>query len=236
LAELADKGTLFLDEIGEIPQPLQAKLLRFLQERRFRRVGGTQDITVDVRIVAATNQDLARLVEDGRFRRDLFYRLNMITIPVPPLRERQEDILMLAQSFLEAANLSFRKCFRDIHPEAAALLTAYHWPGNIRELRNVIERVVLLEEDDLVHPHHLPREITGDRAGAPVAALAVPSLSPECSVERLFPQTLEAVETAYIQAVLGRVNGNKTRAAEILNITRQTLRLRLNGTAGSRHE
>ncbi|MFB3816374.1 MAG: sigma-54-dependent transcriptional regulator [Candidatus Methylomirabilales bacterium] len=224
LVEVGHQGTLFLDEVGEMALPLQAKLLRFLEERRFRRVGGTQDIAVNVRVVAATNRDLAELVQAGRFRKDLYYRLNLIFIPIPPLRERSEDILPLARAFLERANRTAQKAIRGFSPDAERLLTAYAWPGNVRELRNVVERIVLLEHDDVIQPHHLPPEIAGARAVAGPAGF---------DIGALFPKPLAEVERAYIEAVLGRVGGNKTRAAEILSISRQTLRAKLDPRAGS---
>jgi two-component system, NtrC family, response regulator AtoC len=221
LAEVAHKGTLFLDEIGEMARPLQPKFLRFLEERSFRRVGGTQSIPVDVRVVAATNRDLLELVKLGTFRKDLYYRLNLIYIFIPPLRERAEDVLPLVQHFLGQANHLFKKAIRAFSPEAERLLTAYSWPGNVRELRNVVERIVILEQDDIIRPEHLPPEISGARPGP---------LSDRLDIGGLFPQSLEAVEVAYIAAVMKRVGDNKTKAAEILGITRQTLRARLNAS------
>jgi DNA-binding NtrC family response regulator len=218
LAEVAHKGTLFLDEIGEMALPLQAKFLRFLEERRFRRVGGTHDIPVDVRVVSATNRDLLELVRASSFRKDLYYRLNLIYIQLPPLRERQEDILPLMQHFLEQANQMFNKSIRAFSPEAEDLMVSYSWPGNVRELRNVIERITILETDDHILPEHLPPEISGARPTAYAEGLNIGSL---------FPKALHEVEEAYIQAVLKRVDGNKTKAAEILGITRQTLRAKL---------
>jgi DNA-binding NtrC family response regulator len=218
LAEVAHKGTLFLDEIGEMALPLQAKFLRFLEERRFRRVGGTHDIPVDVRVVAATNRDLLALVKSGSFRKDLYYRLNLIYISLPPLRERQEDILPLARHFLEEANQRFKKTIRDFSPEAEHLLVAYAWPGNTRELRNVVERIAILENDEHVLREHLPPEISGGRPAASNKGF---------DVGALFPTPLHAVEEAYVSAVLKHVRDNKTKAAEILGITRQTLRAKL---------
>ncbi len=218
LAEVAHKGTLFLDEIGEMALPLQAKFLRFLEERRFRRVGGTHDIPVDVRVVAATNRDLLELVKEGNFRKDLYYRLNLIYIPLPPLRERQDDILPLAQHFLEQANQMFKKSIRAFSPEAERLLIAYAWPGNIRELRNVVERIAILENEDQILPEHLPPELSGVRPTVPAEGFDVGSL---------YPTPLHDVEEAYVSAVLKRVGGNKTKAAEVLGITRQTLRTKL---------
>jgi DNA-binding NtrC family response regulator len=218
LAEVAHKGTLFLDEIGEMALPLQAKFLRFLEERRFRRVGGTHDIPVDVRVVAATNRDLLELVQAGNFRKDLYYRLNLIYIHLAPLRERPEDILPLAQHFLEQANHMFKKTIRAFSPEAEQLLAAYPWPGNVRELRNVVERIAILENEDYILPAHLPPEVSGMRPAAAAEGF---------DVGTLFPKPLHEVEEAYVSAVLKRVGGNKTKAAEILGITRQTLRTKL---------
>jgi len=218
LVEVGHKGTLFLDEIGEMALPLQAKFLRFLEGRRFRRVGGTQDITVDIRVVAATNRDLTQLVREGRFRKDLYYRLNLIFIAVPALRERSEDILPLARLFLEQASRTARKAIRGFAPEAERLLTRYPWPGNVRELRNVVERIALLENAESIQPQHLPPEIAGE------SALPLPG---RFDIGALFPKPLAEIEAAYIQAVLERAGGNKTRAAEILGITRQTLRSKL---------
>ena len=218
LAEIAHKGTLFLDEIGEMALPLQAKFLRFLEERRFRRVGGTQDIPVDVRVVAATNRDLLELVRTGNFRKDLYYRLNLIYIPLMPLRERPEDILPLAEHFLAQANHLFNKSIQGFTPEVKGMLSGYAWPGNVRELRNVIERIAILESDHLVRSEHLPSEISGSR----------PSAAPDpLDLGALFPRALDEVADLYIASVVKRVGGNKTKAAEILGITRQTLRQRM---------
>jgi len=218
LVELAHRGTLFLDEIGQMSLPLQAKFLRFLEERRFRRVGGTQVIPVDVRVVAASNRDLQELVQEGAFRKDLYYRLNLIFIQLPSLRERQEDILPLARHFLQQANRMFKKATRGFSPEVERLLVAYPWPGNVREVRNVVERMSILESVDMILPHHLPPEISGERAVPPAGTF---------DIGMLFPKSLPEVEHAYIAAVLERVGGNKTRAAEILGIARPTLRAKL---------
>jgi transcriptional regulator with PAS, ATPase and Fis domain len=218
LAEVANHGTLFLDEIGEMALPLQAKFLRFLEERRFRRVGGTHDIPVDVRVVSATNRDLLESVKKGSFRKDLYYRLNLIYIQLPPLRERREDIVPLSRHFLEQANRMFKKAIRGFSPEAEALLSAYPWPGNVRELRNVVERIVILETEDIILPEHMPPEVSGLRPVAMPGSL---------DIGDYFPRPLGEVERAYIEAVLKRVGGNKSKAAEILGITRQTLRSKL---------
>ena len=218
LIEMAHHGTLFLDEISEMALPLQARFLRFLEERRFRRLGGTHESAVDVRVVAATNRDLKELVRGGGFRKDLFYRLNLIFIHIPPLRERREDIIPLARHFLRVANQMFKKTIREFSPEAERLLAEYSWPGNVRELRNGIERIAILENDDVILPHHLTPEIQGEKAAQP---------SSPFDIGALYPNSLAEVERAYMSAVLGRVGGNKTKAAEILGITRQTLRARL---------
>jgi DNA-binding NtrC family response regulator len=218
LIEMAHHGTLFLDEISEMALPLQARFLRFLEERRFRRLGGTHESAVDVRVVAATNRDLKELVRGGGFRKDLFYRLNLIFIHIPPLRERREDIVPLARHFLRVANQMFKKTIREFSPEAERLLAEYSWPGNVRELRNGIERIAILENDDVILPHHLTPEIQGEKAAQP---------SSPFDIGALYPNSLAEVERAYMSAVLGRVGGNKTKAAEILGITRQTLRARL---------
>ena len=181
-------------------------------------MGGTQDISVDVRVVAATNRDLLASVREGTFRKDLYYRLNLIFIPLPPLRERREDIQPLARHFLEQANQMFKKSIHGFTPEADRLLTAYGWPGNVRELRNVVERIAILESDDMIGPQHLPPEIAGERMAQPAGTF---------NIGTLFPKSLPEVERAYVEAVLERVGGNKTKAAEILGVSRQTLRAKV---------
>src|SRR5215813_697611 len=215
LMELADGGTLFLDEVGEIPLASQAKLLRCLQERTFKRVGGTRDIKVDVRVIAATNRSLEAMVKESKFREDLFYRLNVIPLTIPPLRDRREDVLPLARHFLSDANNTFHKAVKRLAPETETLLLSYGWPGNVRELKNLIERLVILSIGDTIEADQLPLPVTGD----------VESPLPE-EVSRE-PRTLAAVEKAYILKVLRQVNGNKSEAAKILGITRQTLRKKL---------
>jgi two-component system response regulator AtoC len=216
LMELADRGTLFLDEVGEVSPGGQAKLLRCLQERMLKRVGGTRDIKVDVRVVAATNRPLETLVKEGRFREDLFYRLNVIPITIPPLRERREDILPLARHFLAEANSTFHKAVQRFSPEAEVLLLGYPWPGNVRELKNLIERLIILSTNETIEPHHLPSQFTGLPDGRE---------STEAPTQQ--PRTLAAVERAYIRKVMDQVNGNKSEAAKVLGITRQTLRKKL---------
>jgi two-component system, NtrC family, response regulator AtoC len=219
LMELADGGTLFLDEVGEIPLASQAKLLRCLQERTFKRVGGTRDLKVDVRVIAATNRSLAAMVREGKFREDLFYRLNVIPLTIPPLRERREDILPLARHFLSEANSTFHKAVKRLEPETESLLLGNPWPGNVRELKNLIERLVILSTGDAIEADHLPPPFSGSADGP-----AVEDVSRE-------PRTLEAIERAYIVKVLRQANGNKSEAAKILGITRQTLRKKLTEVA-----
>jgi len=212
LFELADGGTIFLDEIGDMSPAIQAKLLRFLQERTFKRVGGVRDIKVDVRIIAATNRDLEKAVKEGSFRADLYYRINVVTMELPPLRERAEDIIHLANKFVQEYNLEFGKNVQGFTPEAEQLLLSYPWPGNVRELKNMIERVMLLENDTLIRAEHLP--IKPDAlasAGVGGMSLEVPSLR------------LEEVERAAIQRALEQTGGNKAEAAKILGINRTTL-------------
>ena len=221
LMELADRGTLFLDEIGEVAPGSQAKLLRCLQERAFKRVGGVRDIKVDVRVIAATNRSLETLVKEGRFREDLFYRLNVIPIQIPPLRERRDDILGLARYFLAESNRTFHKNIKGFAPDTERLLLGYGWPGNVRELRNLTERLVILGTGELIEPHQLPSQFTG-RPDVPVVAETPSRLRP-----------LADVEHDYIVSVLKHLNGNKSEAAKVLGITRQTLRKKLSeGAAG----
>ncbi|HEU5303078.1 MAG TPA: sigma-54 dependent transcriptional regulator [Gemmatimonadales bacterium] len=214
LMEHADQGTLFLDEVGEMAQASQAKLLRALQERAFRRLGGTRDIKVDVRVIAATNRSLEGLVREGRFREDLFYRLSVIPITVPPLRDRPEDILALARHFLVLASGESRKVVKGFTPATEQKLLAYSWPGNVRELRNVIERMVILTTGDVLDARDVP---VPPQMAEPAASSAIPN---ELA-------TLDDVERAHIRAVLAKVHGNRSAAARILGITRQTLRKKI---------
>ena len=167
LIEVAERGTIFLDEIGEMNATMQVKLLRVLQDRRFRRLGGTEEVQADIRVIAATNQDLPKLVADGRFREDLFYRINVIPMHLPPLRERREDIPLLAEHFLQKFAAADGEAGAEISQRGAALLQAYRWPGNVRELENVIERAVALEQTPVVLPDTLPADV---RAGTATLA------------------------------------------------------------------
>jgi DNA-binding NtrC family response regulator len=223
LMEYADRGTLFLDEISEMAPSSQAKLLRALQERTFRRVGGTRDIQVDVRVVAATNRALEALVREGRFREDLYYRISVIPITIPPLRERPEDILPLARHFLEQVTRESGKVLKGFTPEAERRLLAYAWPGNVRELRNVVERMVILSTRDVIDGEDVPL--------APPERPADPAESPLATLAPL--RRLADVERAYIQTVLQAVHGNRSAAARILGITRQTLRKKIGGSSAN---
>ncbi len=214
--DLADGGTLFLDEIGELPVDLQAKLLRVLEDGRFRRLGGAAEVRVDVRVIAATNRDLTAAVADGRFRLDLLYRLNVVTVKVPPLRERGDDVLLLARGFLDGYRRRMGKGSAELSVDARAALCAYSWPGNVRELRNVMERAAILCDGDVLRRRDLPEELSG-RANAE-QSLSVP---PDA--------TLEQVEQSYILEVLRRCGGNQTRAAQKLGISVRTLYNRLKG-------
>jgi DNA-binding NtrC family response regulator len=209
LVEVADKGTLFLDEIGEMPIGLQAKLLRFLDSGEFRRVGGNKTLSVDVRVIAATNKELTGLIKAGKFREDLFYRLNVINITIPPLRERKEDIDELARHFLGKYAKKLAKSITDLTPDALELLSAYHWPGNVRELENVVERAVILCESD--------------KLGAEDLSIPSPAVVAELGTN----PSLEEMEKTYILRVLKETNGNQSRASQLLGIDRKTLYLKL---------
>ena len=220
LFELADGGTLFLDEIGDLGVLLQAKILRFLQEKTFKRVGGVKDITVNVRIIAATNRDLAKAVKDGRFREDLYYRMKVIPINLPSLRERKEDIPLLAKFFIDGFNREFKKSTKGVSEEALGRLMAYFWPGNVRELRNVIERAMILENKPEIGVDDLPREI---RESAHAEAGPVPDgfRLPESG----FP--LKDIEQEMVRQALDQAGGNQTRAAKLLSVSRDALRYKM---------
>ena len=218
--ELADKGTLFLDEVGEIPLMLQAKLLRVLEDQSFRRLGGLKDIQLDLRVIAATNKNLREAVKEGAFRQDLYFRLNVIQIVLPPLRERPEDILPLARFFIEHYNRKFRRGHRrGLARRRADLLLAHDWPGNVRELRNAIERAMILEESTYITPASLPIAITrpdGHRsAAAPRTEIPAEGMSLEDNERMLLARALE------------KTGGNQTQAARLLRITRDTLRYKM---------
>jgi DNA-binding NtrC family response regulator len=234
LLEQAEGGTIFLDEIGELDLSLQAKLLRVLEEGAFRRVGGLKDIALDVRVIAASNRDLKTESNSGRFRLDLYYRLAVIQIEVPPLRDRDEDVIMLADHFILRFNDQLRKRVRGLRPEVATIFRQYRWPGNIRELRNVIERVMILEDGEYITPAYLPPELLGKTREPAVAPSgpAAPAPEPGGDLARLFrlpPEgvSLDDVETSLVQQAMARSGGNQTRAAELLGISRDQLRYRL---------
>jgi transcriptional regulator with PAS, ATPase and Fis domain len=217
--ELADKGTLFLDEIAEIPLMLQAKLLRVLEEQSFRRLGGLKDIKLDLRVVAATNKNLREAVKEGAFRQDLYFRLNVIQILIPPLRDRTDDIVPLTKFFVEHYNRKFKRNIEGLNDAAAKLLLSHDWPGNVRELRNAIERAMILEESSVIMPASLPIAISRPDA----SALAVPA-SVDIPTDGL---SLEDNERSLLARALEKTNGNQTQAARLLRITRDTLRYKM---------
>ncbi len=217
--ELAHSGTLFLDEISNMKLSLQPKLLRVLETQSFRRIGGTSDIKIDVRIIAATNQDLKECVDNGTFREDLYYRLKVMVINLPPLRERIEDILPMSKMFLEQDNKEFSKNINGFSKEAEQLLVDYDWPGNVRELKNVMERAAILCQDDIIKVEHLPIEL---RSTTPKEPKSIPQQP--TSEETL---SLQDIERKHIIEVLEIFDGNKSKAARVLNISRSTLREKL---------
>lgn len=208
--DAAEGGTLFLDEIGELPLDQQVKLLRLLQEKQFYRVGGHKPIATDVRIVAATNRDLETMVEAGQFRQDLFYRLNVVSVPIPPLRERKEDIPELAQLFLKEFAVKYGKPLPELAPKTLILLLDYAWPGNIRQLRNLMERLVILTDQERIEPEHLPEGYQPNQL--PFAA-QTPAARP-LAARSEYDELVEALRTTY---------GNKSAAAQLLGISRVTL-------------
>ena len=249
LVELSDGGTLFLDEVGEMPQATQAKLLRFLETRTFKRVGGNVDIGVDIRVLGATNVDLDQRIAEERFRKDLYYRLKVVSIELPPLRQRREDIELLAEHFLRRFASELHKGFRHLSPEVRDLFREYAWPGNVRELRNLIERIVLIEDGDVLRREHLPSEMLERKGGARVTDADVvesngaPAASSSSGESEASPNgdaamelpddddgelpPLRDVEDRYIVKVLQHCDGNKSRAARILGLSRQGLLDRL---------
>jgi len=231
LVEMAERGTIFLDEIGEMSLSMQVKLLRVLQERRFRRLGGTEEVRADIRVLAATNQNLESMVADGRFREDLYYRINVIQLRLPALRDRREDVPLLAAHFLEKYAARIDKPMRGISHEAGALLEAYDWPGNVRELENAIERAVALEQSPLVLPESLPGHlVSGEGSGlprrgvagadAPVGPGALPDLTEGFDLEAYG----EEFYRHYIALALERAGGVQTRAAEMLGMSFRSFR------------
>ncbi len=218
LFELADTGTIFLDEIGDMSLHLQAKVLRILEEKTFRRVGGLQDITVDTRIIAATNKNLSELVETGNFREDLYYRLNVINVEIPPLRERGEDIPLLVDSFIKKFNHELSSDVKRFTPKAMELINAYSWPGNLRELRNVIERTILLSNTDVLGVDELPSSLKKDQ----VSNKSLEDFElPESGIN------LEKLEKDILLKALEKCSGNVSNAARFLSIGRDKMRYRL---------
>lgn len=219
LFELADGGSIFLDEVGDMAYSMQAKLLRVLEEKNIRRVGGVKDIPVDVRVISATNQDLKDMMNEGRFRKDLYYRLQVVPIYLPPLRERKEDILPLAKHFIELFNEDFHKNVKEISEKAREFLVRYDWPGNVRELKNVIERAMILESEDILLLEHLPIElVSGNMPSFPsYSGLTIPK-------EGL---SLDKVEEDLVKQALAIAGGNQSRAADLLGMQRDAFRRRL---------
>jgi transcriptional regulator with PAS, ATPase and Fis domain len=207
-----------LDEISNLNLNLQAKLLRFLETQTFKRVGGLKDIEVDIRVIAATNQDLELASNEGKFRKDLFYRLNVCPIYIPPLYERKEDIIPLAQHFISYNNLKFRKNIRGLHKEAKNLFLDYDWPGNVRELKNALERAMIFEEDSLISTRYLPIHLNNK-----------PSSLQKRSSDEFSDRnpSLPEMEKNLLIHALKKTMGNKTKAAKLLNITRDTLRYKI---------
>ena len=228
--ELADKGTLFLDEIGEIPIEMQVKLLRVLQESEFERVGGIKTLKVDVRLVTATNRDLAKEVQSGNFREDLFYRLNVVPIHLPPLRERTSDIPLLVEHFLTKFNARLKKQITDLQPEAMDKLIGHPWPGNIRELENVMERTILFCEGPTIRSRDLPPEISGasegsgpNRTSEPRAVEPLLAAGERTSLKEIVRRETDRVERELILRALDETGGNVTQAARKLKISRKSL-------------
>jgi len=215
--ELAHRGTLFLDEVGDVPASMQAKLLRVLQERHFERVGGTESIAVDVRVIAATNRSLEKLVRQGKFREDLYYRLNVVKIDLPPLRERPEDILLLATHFIEQFSRPGDSP-KQLSPQATELLLNYRWPGNIRELENAIERALVTTQDNLIRPENLPPHLLGPATDKSPFKVTLDRPLPE-----LLHETTATIERQYIRKALQRTRGNVGRCAKICGLSRRSI-------------
>jgi DNA-binding NtrC family response regulator len=237
LFEVGDGGTVFLDEIGELSPFLQAKLLRVLEDQVIRRVGGVRDIQVDVRVIAASNRDLERAVREGHFRQDLYYRLAIIAIFIPPLRERKEDVLPLTEYFIQHFNRKFHKSMNGISDEVRRRLMNYHWPGNVRELKNAIERAMILEEETVLQSSNFPPAVgqpLGWVSPSEGAASSSGNGQPLPAGRRLPPLSipeggtrLEGVECALVEMALRQADGNQTRAAQLLDISRDALRYKM---------
>src|SRR4029079_15721040 len=226
LFEQAEGGTLLLDEIGELELSLQAKLLRVLEEGAFRRVGGLKDIPFDARVIAASNRDLKKESEVGRFRLDLYYRLSVIQIDIPSLRERGDDVLLLTEHYIQSFSERLRRRITGINSEVASAFRHYNWPGNVRELRNVIERAMILEDDEVITMKYIPRPVSG---GLGAAERFHPDGSGHPELFQLPPGgvSLDQVEMSLVRQAIERSGGNQTKAAELLGISRDQLRYRL---------
>ena len=224
--ELADGGTLFLDEIGEVPLEMQVKLLRAIQESEFERVGGVKTTRVEVRLIAATSRDLSREIAAGRFREDLFYRLNVVPVFLPPLRERRDDIPLLVEHFRQKYNARLKKSVERIEDDALAALAAYSWPGNIRELENVLERTILFVEGTTIRAADLPASLRQD--GASADARALPHLAgPPGPLKEIVREQVQAIERDLIVRGLEVTGGNVTRTARLLKISRKSLQMKM---------
>jgi DNA-binding NtrC family response regulator len=219
--ELATGGTILLDEIGDLPLGLQAKLLRVIEEQQFRRIGGVKNVSVDVRILASSNRDLEEEVRVGHFRADLFYRLSVVQITIPPLRERKEDILLIADHLIKHFNVKMKKNLQGLAPETRKLFLEYHWPGNVRELRNTIEHAMIFEESPHITHHHLHERIVRPTV-EPISGGRKASVA-----NALGNLTLEEIERDLINQSLERTNWNKTQAAQLLGISRDAIRYKI---------
>src|SRR5690606_25795163 len=224
--ELASGGTLFLDEIGSIPLETQVKLLRALQEGEFERVGGIRTLKVEVRLVAATNSDLKKQTEEGSFREDLFYRLNVVGVRLPALRERVSDIPLLVDHFVQKYNERLGKSLVGVSAEAQAILSAYGWPGNVRELENVLERAVLFADGDRIFTEHLPSELTQKSSPAGASSDA-PTKAEEVGLKEQVRAAVNQVERQLIFRALEQMNGNVTHTARVLKLSRKGLQLKM---------
>ena len=247
LFEMADGGTLFLDEIGELSPLLQAKLLRVLEDQVIRRVGGVRDMQADVRVIAASNRDLERAVRDNQFRQDLYYRLAIISIFLPPLRERKEDILPLVDYFVGRYNRKFRKNVKGITDDTRKLMLKYDWPGNVRELKNAVERAMILEEADELNPEYLPFAVAQQNSAYTAFELSARETAAGTSPRKQLPDgrslpkleipeggtSLEEVERELVDIAMAQANGNQTHAARLLDISRDALRYKLKNLGSS---
>jgi transcriptional regulator with PAS, ATPase and Fis domain len=216
---LADGGTVFLDEIGDMNPFLQSKILRVLENQTFMRVGGEREIKVEIRIIAATNKDLETMVKEGFFRKDLYYRLKVMVVEMPPLRDRLEDILLLSNLFVEENNKEYKKSIRGFSEEAKKLMIQYPWPGNVRELKNVIERAMILSDQDVITPKHLPFELKQTEKHLGDGEHEISETTPDMS--------LESMERIHLSKVLKRLDWNKSKASKTLGISRATLRAKI---------